>query len=278
MLQVPRSSVTRGAHRLLFTALATFVASACDPGAASSQAASQSINEDRTTAIVRATARVAPAVVSVNVLRTQRVRPRTMWESMILPPGAQQRSAGFGSGVIVTERRHRLHQRSRHRGRGASQIRGHPPGRARPRRRDSSAPIRSGRHRGAPHQSGTGSSRRPSREPCRWPHDRRVGAGHRQPPRQLRRRHRKPTVTAGVISAVDRNIAPSADGDGILPRHDPDRRRHQPRVTPAAPSSTPPARSSGSTRRLSPVSGGSEGLGFAIPYRPGPPASRTTSW
>ncbi len=103
MRPVLRSSVTCRAHRLLFTALAAVIASACDPGTASSQAASQSIDEDRTTAIVRATARVAPAVVSVNVLRTQRVRPRTMWESMILPPGAQQRSAGFGSGVIVDD-------------------------------------------------------------------------------------------------------------------------------------------------------------------------------
>jgi len=103
MRPVLRSSVTCGAHRLLFTALAAVIASACDPGTASSQAASQSIDDDRTTAIVRATARVAPAVVSVNVLRTQRVRPRTMWESMILPPGAQQRSAGFGSGVIVDD-------------------------------------------------------------------------------------------------------------------------------------------------------------------------------
>jgi serine protease Do len=45
----------------------------------------QTLDESRTTAIVRATARVAPAVVSVNVLR------------------ARQRSAGFGSGVIVSE-------------------------------------------------------------------------------------------------------------------------------------------------------------------------------
>ena len=66
-------------------------------------ALSQSLDESRATAIVRATARVAPAVVSVNVIRTRQVRPRSLWESMYLPPGAQQRSAGFGSGVIVSE-------------------------------------------------------------------------------------------------------------------------------------------------------------------------------
>ncbi|MEM7415969.1 MAG: trypsin-like peptidase domain-containing protein [Gemmatimonadota bacterium] len=65
--------------------------------------AAQSLDDSRSTAIVRATARVAPAVVSVNVLRTRQVRARSMWESMYLPPGAEQRSASFGSGVIVSQ-------------------------------------------------------------------------------------------------------------------------------------------------------------------------------
>ena len=52
---------------------------------------------------MRATARVAPAVVSVSVLRTREVRARTLWGSLMLPPGAQRQSAGFGSGVIVGE-------------------------------------------------------------------------------------------------------------------------------------------------------------------------------
>ena len=105
-------------RRLLLPALAAITAGACGPSAVLSQAdtssvdqaselsqisSSQEIDESRRTAIVRAAARVAPAVVSVNVMRTRRVRPRTMWESMILPPGAQQRSTGFGSGVIVSE-------------------------------------------------------------------------------------------------------------------------------------------------------------------------------
>jgi serine protease Do len=72
-------------------------------GASTPPLAEQSLDESRATAIVRATARVAPAVVSVNVLRTEAIRPRTLWESLYLPPGAQRRSAGFGSGVIVSE-------------------------------------------------------------------------------------------------------------------------------------------------------------------------------
>lgn len=61
---------------------------------------SAQLEQSRATAIVRAAERVAPAVVSVNVLRTQRARPRSMWESFFVPP-AGRRSASFGSGVIV---------------------------------------------------------------------------------------------------------------------------------------------------------------------------------
>lgn len=71
--------------------------------AAGAATVNQSIDDSRATAIVRATARVAPAVVSVNVIRTQTVRPRSVWESLYMPPGAQRRSASFGSGVIVSE-------------------------------------------------------------------------------------------------------------------------------------------------------------------------------
>ena len=62
--------------------------------------ASQQLDESRNTAIVRAAEIAAPAVVSVNVIRTERVQARTAWESYFLPPNRQ--SAGFGSGVIVT--------------------------------------------------------------------------------------------------------------------------------------------------------------------------------
>ncbi len=77
-------------------------ATAPRPQAATREAdVSAHIEQDRGNAIVRATSRVAPAVVSVSVLRTQEVRARSWWESMMLSPGAARRSAGFGSGVIV---------------------------------------------------------------------------------------------------------------------------------------------------------------------------------
>ncbi|HEX6042832.1 MAG TPA: hypothetical protein VFZ20_32635, partial [Longimicrobium sp.] len=64
--------------------------------------ATQSAQDSRRTAIVTASERVAPAVVSVNVVRRERVVPRTMWEEMMIPPGAQRETAGLGSGFIIT--------------------------------------------------------------------------------------------------------------------------------------------------------------------------------
>jgi serine protease Do len=61
----------------------------------------QELDQSRANAIVRAASRVAPAVVSVNVIRRQAIQARTMWDQFFLPPGAEQRSVGFGSGVIV---------------------------------------------------------------------------------------------------------------------------------------------------------------------------------
>lgn len=61
------------------------------------------LDESRSTAIVRASSAVAPAVVSVNVLLTRTIQPRSLWESFFLPPGAQQRATSFGSGVVVQD-------------------------------------------------------------------------------------------------------------------------------------------------------------------------------
>ena len=64
--------------------------------------ATQSAQDSRRTAIVTASERVRAAVVSVNVVRRERVVPRTLWEEMMLPPGAERETAGLGSGFIIT--------------------------------------------------------------------------------------------------------------------------------------------------------------------------------
>jgi serine protease Do len=55
----------------------------------------------RRTAIVRAAERVAPAVVSVNVIRRESFQPRSLWESFFMPPGVAREVPGLGSGFII---------------------------------------------------------------------------------------------------------------------------------------------------------------------------------
>jgi len=58
------------------------------------------ITQSRTTAIVRAAEEIAPAVVSVNVRRREQVRARGFFDSFFLPPDASRVISGLGSGFI----------------------------------------------------------------------------------------------------------------------------------------------------------------------------------
>lgn len=64
---------------------------------------SEQLTAERSTAIVRAAARVAPAVVTVNVLREERVQPRGFFDSFFIPPGATRRTPSLGSGIIIDD-------------------------------------------------------------------------------------------------------------------------------------------------------------------------------
>lgn len=61
----------------------------------------QAVDGSRRTAIVAAAERVAPAVVSVNVIRRETFQPRSMWESFFMPPGVAREVPGLGSGFII---------------------------------------------------------------------------------------------------------------------------------------------------------------------------------
>lgn len=65
------------------------------------RSASETLRDQRRTAIVEAADRVAPAVVSITVARRAPVPASTAWDAIFLPPGRTRLAMGFGSGVIV---------------------------------------------------------------------------------------------------------------------------------------------------------------------------------
>lgn len=65
-------------------------------------AVSQSLDTSRTTAIVMAANRVAPAVVSVNVTRRERRVSRSMFDWFFVPRGYEREVQGLGSGFVVS--------------------------------------------------------------------------------------------------------------------------------------------------------------------------------
>ena len=181
-----------------------------------------------------------------------------MWESMILPPGAQQRSTGFGSGLIVDE--DGIVITNDHVISGASEIKVTLPGGrdfdAEVIGTDPVADIAVLRITGdnlpvAPMGTANGLMI------GEWA----IAIGN---PLGNYVADSEPTVTAGVISAVDRNIAPSSEDEGFyfgMIQTD---------------ASINPGNSGGAlvnakgevigvNASIISRSGGSEGLGFAIP-------------
>ncbi|MBI3982131.1 MAG: trypsin-like peptidase domain-containing protein [Gemmatimonadetes bacterium] len=81
-------------------------AQADEPQAQASEAARRDagrrLDEGRRTAIVEAAARVAPGVVSVNVVRRERQLPRSPFDFFFVPRGYDREVKGLGSGFIVS--------------------------------------------------------------------------------------------------------------------------------------------------------------------------------
>jgi serine protease Do len=84
-------------------------------------AVQDTIAGQRRTAIVRAAERVAPAVVSVNVVRRETVVPRSPFEEFFLGGRRSRETAGLGSGFII-DARQRLVLTNEHVVRGASEV------------------------------------------------------------------------------------------------------------------------------------------------------------
>ena len=65
-------------------------------------AANDSVTVSRRTALVDAAARVAPAVVSVNVVKRERQEPENPWDFFFMPRGSERVVQGLGSGFIIS--------------------------------------------------------------------------------------------------------------------------------------------------------------------------------
>jgi len=59
------------------------------------------VDATRRTAIVNAVEAIAPAVVSINVTSRRRVAPRTPWDMFFVPQGSERLVQGFGTGLIA---------------------------------------------------------------------------------------------------------------------------------------------------------------------------------
>jgi serine protease Do len=89
----PLQAARAAGGAILLSAAAAPLAAQQHPGA---------IAAERHSALSVAAARVAPAVVSVNVVRRERALPRTVFDLFFLPPGSEQIVQGLGSGFIVS--------------------------------------------------------------------------------------------------------------------------------------------------------------------------------
>ena len=105
------SSESRSRHRAATATLAValwLAAGACGPASgvesrsteAEAAPPQESISQSRTTAIVRAARKVAPAVVTIAVRRREQVRRRTFFDDYLVPRETQ----GLGSGFIINAR------------------------------------------------------------------------------------------------------------------------------------------------------------------------------
>ncbi|HEU4699888.1 MAG TPA: trypsin-like peptidase domain-containing protein [Gemmatimonadales bacterium] len=63
--------------------------------------ASSTAESSRRTALVTATARLSPAVVSITVSSRQRAQPRTPWDMFFLPQEAEQVVQSYGTGFVI---------------------------------------------------------------------------------------------------------------------------------------------------------------------------------
>src|SRR2546422_7955646 len=220
--------------------------------------AGQDLAKTRQTAIVTAASRLAPAVVSVNVLRRERRLPQDPFEQFFTPRGAERVVEGYGSGFVISP--DGVVITNQHVTQGAEQI---------------VVTTRDGRDFPAKIQGAdpltdiavlkvdaTGLPTAPLGKSTdlmigEWV----VAVGN---PFAYLLRNTEPTVTAGVGSAVGRNLLPSEGQSGVfagmIQNDAPLNPRH-----PGGPLGDALGEVVGVNSNILTPSGGSGGVGFAVP-------------
>ena len=82
--------------------LAAALLAAVGAAAAAQQRPADPVGQGRRSAIATAAARIAPSVVSVNVVRRERAVPRDIFEQFMIPRGYERRVEGLGTGFLVS--------------------------------------------------------------------------------------------------------------------------------------------------------------------------------
>jgi serine protease Do len=239
-----------GAQLRVSSAGATQGATATDPRA--------TVDPSRRTAIVDATERVAPAVVSINVTSHQRAAPRTPWDMFFVPDAADREVQSFGTGFII--RPDGVIITNQHVVAGAERIVVTlPDGRDLPGRVLGEDPITDIAvvkvdQRGLPTATIGRSTDLMAGE---WV----VAVGN---PYAFMLGNAEPTVTVGVVSAIGRNILPSGEQAGMYL----DMIQTDAAINPGnsgGPLTNALGEVVGVNSSIFSNSGGSIGLGFAIP-------------
>ena len=224
----------------------------------SAGAVQRPVDQSRRTAIVDATERVAPAVVSINVTSHQRTAPRTPWDMFFVPDGTDQLVQSFGTGFVI--RADGVIVTNQHVVAGAEKVVVTlPDGRDLPGRVLGEDPITDIAvvkvdQTGLPTAT---VGRSTDLMPGEWV----VAVGN---PYAYMLGNAEPTVTVGVVSATGRNILPSGEQAGMYL----DMIQTDAAINPGnsgGPLTNAVGEVVGVNSSIFSSSGGSIGLGFAIP-------------
>jgi serine protease Do len=79
----------------------TMTAAAQEPRRVATAPIQAAVAGARRTALVEATQRVAPAVVSIHVSSRERLTPRSPWDFFFVPEGAERVVEGYGTGFVI---------------------------------------------------------------------------------------------------------------------------------------------------------------------------------